>query len=84
MSACAQADRLVELHVEVEAAVVAVRQLRDARDADVVDAAAELEIADDGRARDDDHGGVRLLLHDGVRDAPGTGADGPSPKVSWL
>ena len=66
----AQADRLVEAHVEVEAAVIPVRQLGDAGNADVVDAAVELEIADDRGAGDDDDRGVGTVLDDGVGKGP--------------
>src|SRR5215203_2120684 len=66
----AQAHSIVERKVEVEARVVAVRQLGDARYADVVDAASELEVADDGRARQDHHGGVGPLGDERVGDRP--------------
>ena len=63
-------------HVEVEAAVVAVRQLRHAGNAHVIDAAAELEIADDRRARDDHHRDAGPFARRARSRWPATGADG--------
>jgi hypothetical protein len=64
----AKADRLVEGKVEVEAAVVPIRQLRYARHAHVIDAAPELEVSDHRGAGQDDDGDARALVHQGVGD----------------
>ena len=66
----ADGERLVEADVEAVRLVVAVLQLDDAGDAHEIDPLAEAEAADDRRAGQDQHGDVRAMADEGVRDGP--------------
>jgi hypothetical protein len=63
---------LLEVDVEAERLVFAVGQLDHAGNAYEVDAGAEVEAADDGRAGQDQHGHALEPFHDGVGDRPAT------------
>ena len=64
----ADRHRLVELDVQAERLVLAVVQLDDARDAHEIDARAEIEAADDRRARQDQDRHALEPIDERVRD----------------
>src|SRR3546814_3280984 len=64
----AQRDRLLDVHRQLEGRVLAVLQLDDAGDADEVDPLAEVEIADDRRAREDQDGEVGVVADQRMRE----------------
>ena len=64
----ADLQRLIDVDMQVEGGVVAVAQLDDAGDAHEIDPGAEVEAADDRRARHDQDRELLVLLHQGMRD----------------
>ena len=66
----AEGQRMIEVHVEVQARILAVPQLDDARHADEVHPGAEAEAPDDGRPRQDEDVQLPVLLDEGMGDGP--------------
>jgi hypothetical protein len=63
-----QGDRFLDVHRQLEWLVLTILQLDDTRDADKINPLAELEISDDGSARQDQDAHARVVLDQGMRD----------------
>ena len=73
----ADLERLLDVEMQVQRGVLAVAQLDHAGHADEVDPRAEIEAADDRRAREDQHREVLESLDQMTARSPGNGADAP-------
>ena len=76
----AQAERLLDVEMQAERGVFAVAELHHAGHPHEIDAGAEIEAADDGRAGEDQHRQVLVLRHQMMRDRP-TPPQVPEPEA---